>query len=232
MGSEERCYTSSWSQSNNTHTDTTTNMPRTPNQQITLTIAVVCCCCMLCVPCRYADGGDLDGRIKAQNGRLFSEGQILEWFCQIALALKHIHDRKIIHRDLKSENIFLMKPASSTTSNSQVKVRHQPHHHTEPAAATKNKTIKEAQEDDQGYFMHTYNHLSMLRSIPLFSLVTLVSARVWLTRWRMRSHASVLHTYVAAIEPHRHRRQSTTHQSLPLTLCGITLCFLSLVPFS
>ncbi len=27
----------------------------------------------------------------------------------ICLALKHVHDRKIIHRDIKSQNIFLTK---------------------------------------------------------------------------------------------------------------------------
>lgn len=30
-------------------------------------------------------------------------------FVQLCLALKHVHDRKILHRDLKSQNIFLMK---------------------------------------------------------------------------------------------------------------------------
>jgi NIMA (never in mitosis gene a)-related kinase 1/4/5 len=55
----------------------------------------------------YADGGDLNGKIKAQKGRFFTENQILDWFTQICLALKHIHDKKILHRDLKSQNIFL-----------------------------------------------------------------------------------------------------------------------------
>jgi NIMA (never in mitosis gene a)-related kinase len=39
----------------------------------------------------------------------FNEDQILYWFTQICLALKHCHDRKILHRDIKAGNIFLMK---------------------------------------------------------------------------------------------------------------------------
>lgn len=39
----------------------------------------------------------------------FSEDLVLSWFTQICLALKHCHDRKILHRDLKSQNIFLTK---------------------------------------------------------------------------------------------------------------------------
>lgn len=30
-------------------------------------------------------------------------------FVQTTLALKHIHDRKILHRDLKTQNIFLTR---------------------------------------------------------------------------------------------------------------------------
>ncbi|KAG3293128.1 NIMA related kinase 5 [Ictidomys tridecemlineatus] len=57
----------------------------------------------------YCDGGDLAKRILRQRGVLFSEDQILGWFVQISLGLKHIHDRKILHRDIKSQNIFLSK---------------------------------------------------------------------------------------------------------------------------
>ncbi|XP_030319251.1 serine/threonine-protein kinase Nek5-like [Calypte anna] len=55
----------------------------------------------------YCDGGDLMQRINMQHGVLFDEDQILSWFVQISLGLKHIHDKKILHRDVKAQNIFL-----------------------------------------------------------------------------------------------------------------------------
>ncbi|XP_061876448.1 serine/threonine-protein kinase Nek5 [Colius striatus] len=55
----------------------------------------------------YCDGGDLMKRINMQHGVLFEEDQILSWFVQISLGLKHIHDKKILHRDVKAQNIFL-----------------------------------------------------------------------------------------------------------------------------
>lgn len=48
-------------------------------------------------------------------GTGFPENQILTWFVQMALALKHVHERKILHRDLKTQNIFL-------TSKGEVKI--------------------------------------------------------------------------------------------------------------
>uniref|UniRef100_A0A8C2XU06 non-specific serine/threonine protein kinase n=1 Tax=Cyclopterus lumpus TaxID=8103 RepID=A0A8C2XU06_CYCLU len=57
----------------------------------------------------YCEGGDLFKKINSQKGALFSEEKILDWFVQISLALKHVHDRKILHRDIKSQNIFLTK---------------------------------------------------------------------------------------------------------------------------
>lgn len=47
--------------------------------------------------------------ISAQNGKHFSEEQILDWFVQICLALQYVHDSKVLHRDLKTQNIFLTK---------------------------------------------------------------------------------------------------------------------------
>lgn len=59
----------------------------------------------------YAECGDLAKAIslrKAKNSH-FDEKQILDWFTQICLAIKHVHDRKILHRDIKGQNIFIAK---------------------------------------------------------------------------------------------------------------------------
>lgn len=36
-------------------------------------------------------------------------GRCTDYFVQICLAIKHVHDRKILHRDLKTQNIFLTR---------------------------------------------------------------------------------------------------------------------------
>ena len=72
----------------------------------------------LCIVMDFADGGDLAQRIEAQKDSAansetppepFSEDMVLDWFVQICLALKHAHDRKVLHRDLKPQNIFLTR---------------------------------------------------------------------------------------------------------------------------
>ena len=55
----------------------------------------------------YAEDGDLHARLKRQRGRPLPEGTILDWFVQICLAMKHVHDHKVLHRDIKTQNIFL-----------------------------------------------------------------------------------------------------------------------------
>jgi NIMA (never in mitosis gene a)-related kinase len=57
----------------------------------------------------YADGGDLEKKIEAQQKKPFPETQILDYFTQICLALQHLHKKNIIHRDLKGGNVFLMQ---------------------------------------------------------------------------------------------------------------------------
>lgn len=61
----------------------------------------------LCIVMEFADGGDLCNKVKYQRGVRFSEEQVLDWFIQIVLSLQHMHRRKILHRDVKTQNIFL-----------------------------------------------------------------------------------------------------------------------------
>ena len=64
--------------------------------------------CLCLGQLKRADG-DLSDKIRQRRGVCFPESQILDWFTQICLAMKHVHDRKILHRDLKSSNIFMTK---------------------------------------------------------------------------------------------------------------------------
>lgn len=71
----------------------------------------------LCIVMEYIDGGDLDGLIEKQKKAMKARGEdgyftvdkVLNMFTQVALGLKHLHDRKILHRDIKSANIFMTK---------------------------------------------------------------------------------------------------------------------------
>jgi serine/threonine protein kinase len=39
---------------------------------------------------------------------LFSESKILHWFVQLALGLHYMHTNKVLHRDLKTQNVFML----------------------------------------------------------------------------------------------------------------------------
>eukprot|EP01031_Cornospumella_fuschlensis_P053239 gene53239-65028_t len=57
----------------------------------------------------FADGGDLSSAVakRKTTNQPFSEEEIMRIFVQIVLALRHVHSANILHRDLKSQNIFL-----------------------------------------------------------------------------------------------------------------------------
>ncbi|XP_070574675.1 serine/threonine-protein kinase Nek11-like isoform X3 [Ptychodera flava] len=62
-----------------------------------------------CLITEFCEGGDLDERItKAKKqGKSFEQNQVMDWFVQLALAVDYMHGRRVLHRDLKTRNIFL-----------------------------------------------------------------------------------------------------------------------------
>lgn len=63
----------------------------------------------LCIVMEYANNGDLYQKIVFhQNERtLFSEPEIWHLLIQVVNGLKSLHDLNIMHRDIKSANIFM-----------------------------------------------------------------------------------------------------------------------------
>lgn len=59
----------------------------------------------------YAEDGDLQSKIKMHktNKTTMPENLVWSYLIQTMHGLKALHDKKIMHRDLKSANIFLMK---------------------------------------------------------------------------------------------------------------------------
>ena len=55
----------------------------------------------------YASKGSLFDFIYEQHKRFLPENTIIDVFTQICLAVKYIHDRKVLHRDIKPENILV-----------------------------------------------------------------------------------------------------------------------------
>ena len=63
----------------------------------------------------YADKGDLYQRICEYKKRqmMFEESEIWRIFIQLVKGLKALHELKILHRDLKSANVFLFSDGSA-----------------------------------------------------------------------------------------------------------------------
>ena len=55
--------------------------------------------------------GDLAFHIKKRRAKndFLSETEIMNWFVQMCLSLEYVHGRRVLHRDIKSSNIFLTR---------------------------------------------------------------------------------------------------------------------------
>ncbi|NXU37516.1 NEK11 kinase, partial [Drymodes brunneopygia] len=62
-----------------------------------------------CIITEYCEGGDLDFKIQEykDSGKMFTQSQVVDWFIQLLLGVNYMHERRILHRDLKAKNIFL-----------------------------------------------------------------------------------------------------------------------------
>ncbi|XP_052781137.1 serine/threonine-protein kinase Nek4-like [Mya arenaria] len=75
---------------------------------LTYVESVVCDDCLYIVT-EFCAGGDMEDylqRIK-KSGMSVPEALVSDWILQIGGALKYLHDQKILHRDMKTKNIFL-----------------------------------------------------------------------------------------------------------------------------
>jgi len=65
----------------------------------------------------YCEVGDLAYHIKRKQTKneVFTELEVFNWVVQIALSLEYVHARRVIHRDIKTQNVFL-------TGNNTVKI--------------------------------------------------------------------------------------------------------------
>lgn len=64
---------------------------------------------VLIIIMEFCEYGDLAYHIRKKKNKneKFTESEIMNWFVQLCLSLEYVHSRKILHRDLKTQNIFL-----------------------------------------------------------------------------------------------------------------------------
>mmetsp|Transcript_29160 Transcript_29160/g.83581 ORF Transcript_29160/g.83581 Transcript_29160/m.83581 type:complete len:402 (+) Transcript_29160:72-1277(+) len=69
----------------------------------------------LCIVMDYCEGGDLWQYIAQcrRNRTPVIEPQVVRWFTQMCLALKYMHEKNVLHRDIKTQNIFLTRKEGS-----------------------------------------------------------------------------------------------------------------------
>ncbi|KAJ3597432.1 hypothetical protein NHX12_000958 [Muraenolepis orangiensis] len=64
-----------------------------------------------CIITEYCQDKDLDyklGEVR-ESGHSLSESQVVDWLVQLLLGVHYMHDRRVLHRDLKAKNVFLKR---------------------------------------------------------------------------------------------------------------------------
>ena len=76
----------------------------------------------LCIVMEFANNGDLYQKIVQHQKEqiIFAETEIWRMLIQIVAGLKSLHDMKIMHRDIKSANIFMNKDGTSKLGDMNV----------------------------------------------------------------------------------------------------------------
>ena len=78
---------------------------------------------LLNIVMEFCDGGDLQAYLKQLGGKSLPEPQIWHIFIQICQGMAYMHKKRILHRDLKTANLFLASLSSMSVganSNSNV----------------------------------------------------------------------------------------------------------------
>lgn len=81
-----------------------------------------------------------------QEGQRFDEDRIMFWFVQLCLSIKHLHDKKILHRDLKAG---VCQPSPSLMCNNHPSLFRTAQHDTTRLNCTWNTQARTAQDTAQ-----------------------------------------------------------------------------------
>ncbi|XRB22463.1 serine/threonine-protein kinase Nek1 [Pseudoscourfieldia marina] len=77
----------------------------------------------ICIVMAFCDHGDLFTAIRKRREaaeeagiptRGFKERRVCTWFTQVAMGLDYVHSKRVLHRDLKTQNIFLARLPDGT----------------------------------------------------------------------------------------------------------------------
>ena len=76
----------------------------------------------LVIVMEYARGGSLSDYLGSRKGRPLPEERVWRLFAQCLVALAHCHTLRVLHRDVKSSNVFLAGPSQSADDEAEVRL--------------------------------------------------------------------------------------------------------------